>query len=557
MIPSQEKSECEFRAYCPFCNSITLTGRQDPKFYISWPDGLYYCHHCQAKGKRSSDEDWDDLQMVDSISKKIFEPQSLDKLLSKHLILEDFIADRFPLPASTTSERDNTTSAARSGLILDRVKYNNDIKAIAIPTYNFDGEIVGIKYRKIDPEANPRYISEPGSVNEGYWININRDNFPIQNKLLIIEGELDALTAHLCGFKGTILATQTNRINENQLKRINSFSDVFLLPDNDLGGLELENSANELLGAFKVKVIKLNDPDCKDLNEMLQRRGYDECREFIRIQTRTQMERDTRCLNESIPELLTFLSDERNTRGDSTGWNSIDDLLGGGLRAGEMSVINAFAKAGKSSFINNLIHNLAKSGKKVALASFEMPPHSIYTTLISIASQINIRELSESDRNELITESCNDFKYLENIVILKQFGYTPWEDIERWAIYCKLQYAIDYLVLDHVGFMVEKMTDAEDNQILAKNIKKLTNTLGIHIPVVVQAPKTKDGLSIQTSYGGMAWAMNADNFITLERSKDNEMELKVKLEAARYPGANPSSSPSLLFYDKSSCTLTE
>lgn len=528
----EKANETELRAICPFCESLTLSGRQDAKFYLNLTTGLYYCFHCQEKGKDLSEEILEGLVIVDEIQKKAFDPSSLAKLNYHHAKLKAFETERLN---------------GASGFLA----YSAEQEAIAIPVKDFNGEVVGIKYRKLNAEAKPRYLSETGSVNEGYWLKGS------QEKLLIVEGEIDGLTAAIAGFSGTILATQTNRLSESAIKHVKGFKNIFVIPDKDLGGEELKNSIASLLGPLKtISVIDLPD-NCKDLNELLQRRGYDECSQFIRLETRTDLERDTRSLNQSIPELIAWLSDERHSHGDSTGWKSIDRLLGGGLRAGEMSIINAFAKAGKSSFINNLIHNLAKAGKKVALASFEMPPQAIYTSLISIALNINIRNLSNEDRTELINGSQDEYHYLDNIVMLQRFGYTKWEDIEEWAKLMKSINNIDYLVLDHAGFMVEKMTDAEENQILAKNIKKLTNTLGIHIPVVVQAPKTKDGLSIQTSYGGMAWAMNADNFITLERSKDNDTELRVKLEAARYPGANPSSTPALLFYQRESCALIE
>lgn len=540
-----ENEASELRAICPYCDSLTQSGRQDPKFYVNTATGLYYCFHCGIKGKDLSDDLLERLNVIDEIAKKPFDKTKLASLEASGPELDLFIKERFGNPS-------NDSGGEAMSFKGKSLYFSPEYKAIAIINRDMSGEPIGIKYRKIDPTANPRYLSETGSVHEGFWLK-GEDN----TKLLILEGELDALTASLCGFKGDILACQTNRIPESQLKAIRAHQNVFVLPDNDLGGEQLKISSNGLLGALKPIIISLPQGIAKDLNEYLQRSGYEQCSQFIRMETRTQLERDTRGLTESIPELLTWLSDDRRTSGDSTGWKSIDSALGGGLRAGEMSIINAFAKAGKSSFITNLIHNLARNGKKIALASFEMPPHSTYTSLISIALQANIRQLNQQDRDDLVNHSVEEFAYLKNITMLQRFGYTPWEDIEQWAIMMKRLYDIDYLVLDHAGFMVEKMTDAEENQILAKNIKKLTNTLGIHIPVVVQAPKTKDGLSIQTSYGGMAWGQNADNFLILDRDKSNESLLKVRLEAARYPNAKPSYEAIHLFYNRETLTLTE
>lgn len=490
-----------------------------------------------------NDELLEIIDVIDEISKKTFDQTILGTFQNRFESQElyDFIQLRFP-------GLDDKTEA----LLAPSVFWSKEKQAIALVIRDFNKDIAGVKYRKLDPQAKPRYLSEPGSVNEGHWIRGEGD------KLLIVEGEIDAITAAIAGFKGSILATQTNRLAESQLNAIKGFKHVFICPDKDLGGMELENSCKELLGPLK-SIIKVVIPnDSKDLNEYFQKESYEQCSQFIQMATRTELEKDSRSLIQCIPELLTWLSNERNTIGDTTGWKSIDHLLGGGLRASEMSVINAFAKAGKSSFINNLIHNLAKSGKRVALASFEMDPsHVIFPSLVSIAAEMNIRNLDNESRKEIIENAPSDFSYLNNIITLRRFGYTPWEDIEEWAKLMKKTHNIDYLVLDHAGFMVEKMTDAEENQTLAKNIKRLTNELEIHIPVIVQAPKTKDGLSIQTAYGGLAWAMNSDNFFILERDRENENLLKVRLEASRYPGSNPSYTPIHLYYNKDTLTLTE
>ena len=527
-------SATELRALCPFCGSLTQNGRIDGKFYINSETGLYFCHHCQISGKDLSERFLEELEVIDEIAKKEFKQSSLSKLKSDSPELKDFLDARLNGAADLP------------------IAYSPEHKAIAIITTNFNQEVVGIKYRRTGSES-PRYLSEPGSVNEGFWIKGDDD------KLLIVEGEIDALTGAVAGFRGTILATQTNRLSLSASKHVKAFKNVFVIPDKDLGGEELKNSIAELLGPLKAVIISLPHDDIKDLNDLLTRRGYEECREFIRVQTRTELEKDTKTLSGVIGDMVSFLSDQRNLVGDSTGWLSVDSLLGGGLRPNEMSVINAFAKTGKTSFIQNLIHNLAKSGKKIALASFEADPAtSIFPSLLSIAGQINIRSVEDAnDLNDLVRGIHEESPYLDNIFILRRFGYTPWHEIEEWATEMKRAHGIEYLILDHAGFMTEKMTDAEENQVLAKNIKKLTNTLNLHIPVVVQAPKTKDGLSIQTSYGGLAWGMNADNFFILERSKDNENELRVKLEAARYPGANPGQSAALLYYTKETCSLNE
>lgn len=527
----------ELRAVCPACNSVTLKGRVDPKFYYNPEKGVGYCHHCGYKGK-FNDDMIDALNVVQIKEVQKFNPSVWDELapLSKEALA--YLQKRFP-------------EATRSQLDAFQLRYSERHHAIAIPTLNPDLQLQGIKYRFIAPIGDLRYIAEEASQFGGYWLDGKTD------KLLIVEGEFDAIASKLSGFEGTVLALQTNRLSPESIQRVRSFKHIFTCLDQDKAGVEGGQQLKSLVYPTEPQAIVL-PKGVKDLNELYQQ-GSEASTQFVFESTRTSLERDTFSLASSIPEMLEFLSDKRNTRGTSTGYGSLDQLLGGGLRPQEMTVINAFAKTGKTSFINNIAHNLSSLNKKVGIASFEMDPaRTLYPSLLSIAGQLNIRQISaKQDLEDAIAILQKDCSYLSNILTLKRFGYTPWNEVEEWATLMKEQHGIEFLVLDHAGFMVEKMTDAEENQILAKNIKKLTNTLGVHILVVVQAPKTKDGLSIQTSYGGMAWGMNADNFFTLERDKENESMLKVKLEASRYPGANPSNEAKHLFYDRDTCTLTE
>lgn len=529
----------EVRATCPECQSITLKGRVDPKFYYNTETQLGYCHHCGYRGK-FGDSIMEELQIAEVRDAIVFNQKILEELEPLPSEALRYVKNRFP-------------GAEQSELEAFSLRYSKGLHAIAIPSFGLDGQLQGIKYRYL-ASGDQRYGAETGSTFGGYWIEAKRN----PDKLLIVEGEFDAISASLVGFSGAILALQTNKLSDQSKDRVRRFKNVFLCLDSDEAGTEGARSITSLLGNLEPVVVNLTN-GAKDLNEFLQKEGLNETNRFLREATRTPIERDTFSLGSSLQDMVSFLSDIKNTRGTSSGYKKLDHDLGGGFRPSELTVINAFAKTGKTSFVNNLAHNLAVIGKKVAIASFEMDPaRTIYPTLLSIAGQTNIRKINDRDTLqesvEMLSQECS---YLNNVICLKRFGYTPWKEIEEWAIFAKAEYQCEFLFLDHAGFMVEKMTDAEENQQLAKEIKKLTNTLGIHIFIVVQAPKTKDGLSIQTAYGGLAWGMNADNFIILERDKDNESTLKVKLEAARYPGSNPSNEPTMLFYDKETCTLLE
>ena len=78
---------------------------------------------------------------------------------------------------------------------------------------------------------------------------------------------------------------------------------------------------------------------------------------------------------------------EGGSRAISTGFADVDDKLSGGLRGGELVVLAARPKMGKTAFALNLACNIAQS-HSVLVLSMEMPAHPSCMTAISPASAI-------------------------------------------------------------------------------------------------------------------------------------------------------------------------
>lgn len=526
----------ELRAVCPECGSITQSGRVDPKFYVNLEKGVGYCHHCGFTGP-VGEELVDQLNVVSIRDRVPFDQSSLDRLEPLSDEAKRYLGKRFP-------------GASQSQLDEFSLLYSSKHHAIAIPSFNQNG-LQGIKYRFIAPSGNLRYIAEESSQFGGYWIDGKTD------RLLVVEGEFDAISARVSGFQGTILALQTNRLSNESIQRVKSFKNVFLALDNDTGGAEGSNEIKQILGDIKPVSVKLPE-GIKDLNELLQKRGIDESNRFLREETRTSVERVTIDLERSLPNMVTYLSDRFAKRGDPTGYQTIDSALAGGLRPNEMSVIHSRMKSGKSTFISNLAIRLAKLGRKIAIVSPEMPADTmLYPTLASIASQFNLRSLNDKeDIQNALKIVIDDHPYLQNVVCNNSLGNITFESVKEWARYIKTSIGLNYLVLDHAGYFVKKMTDADENQSLAKEISALSKELNMHVLVVVQSPKAED-LSIQTTYGGTAWGQVCDNFFILNRDFSDPNLLKVTIPRVRYPEAPGLLNALHLFYDRETYTLSD
>lgn len=523
-------SEVNLRSICPFCESITQSGRIDGKFYIRPDTGTYICFHCHAKGMNL--KLLETLEVIEEVKKK---PLDLT-------VVKDF-------------NKLNVAKFEQSrGLsYCSELEFSPKHNAIAIINRDLrTNEIIGIKYRSLLPDSsNNRYSSEPGSLNEGFWLK-----GPDDTKLAIVEGEIDALSLRDLGFSGFILATQTNRLSESQLNEVKRFKYVFTIPDNDLGGTQLENSTQSLLGVLNT-IIKL-PAEVKDINEFLIK-DLETSRQFVKDQLRTALERDTVGFFGNTDEMIDFLSNSSNLFGTSTGFSPLDKVLAGGIRDKEFTVISALMKVGKTSFINNLIHNSAKLGKRIAVASFEMDgPTEISPSILSIAGQFNFRSLQYKD---LLTEAAKqlskDCSYLNNITYLRREGDANWIDVMEWFESISKSNKYDYLILDHVGFLTEDIKDASVTRRLSREIKSFGTSHDVKIIATVQQGRSKEGLGMLNADGGIGWAQACHNFITLQRNKENNLCLEVRLSGARYAGCRVSNDPIHLFYDPDTCSLNE
>lgn len=79
---------------------------------------------------------------------------------------------------------------------------------------------------------------------------------------------------------------------------------------------------------------------------------------------------DTRKLGEDACD---FLSDTRSV-GISTGIPRLDDLLAGGLRAGDMTAIGAWTSMGKSALVDTILHDASLAGYRCHAYLNEMSP---------------------------------------------------------------------------------------------------------------------------------------------------------------------------------------
>jgi KaiC/GvpD/RAD55 family RecA-like ATPase len=484
---------------------------------------VYYCQRCKATGPLQ-EEQLENLNVIDIKEKLPFNPKVFQELEPLNEDCYRYLHTRLPGIESDRLDQFN-------------LRYHSRYHAIAIPTYHPTLKTIqGIKYRLIAPlDPVTRFFAVNGSVFGGYWLHGSSP------KLLIVEGELDAITAKVCGFQGSVLALQTNRLSEESVKKVRAFKNIFLALDNDEAGIQGAESIKAILGNYRVPVSIQMPSDTKDLNEMLQKDGRYVTENFIKEQTKTEVEKKTVTASSRQSNIVEFLKNKEAIKGKSTGWASLDRIFAGGLRPKEFTVLNGFFKRGKTTVLTNLTFNMALNGVRCAISSFEMDGDTqLFPNYLSLALGSDVTQLPIERVDSTIKGLLQDLPELNNIAIFNNYGKTTRAEVEEWLRHIAKE-GYEVVVLDHSGFMLEEPGNANENEKLAEMLASLAKELNIHLICVVQSPKpSKDRtgsyvmeLSGLTAHGGTSWAKYCSNFLTLSVDFDSAVTKLALKEAGR------------------------
>ena len=150
---------------------------------------------------------------------------------------------------------------------------NRDVftKRIMFPIHDYKGNIVAFTGRIYTPSESAKYVNnketkifKKGTILYNYH-NASKHS-RVSKKIIVVEGNMDAIRLSSCGIKNVVALMGTSLTNEQieLLKKLKS--DIILCLDSDASGLAATNSIGELLSnagldIFVVKLTGAKDPD--------------------------------------------------------------------------------------------------------------------------------------------------------------------------------------------------------------------------------------------------------------------------------------------------------
>ena len=213
--------------------------------------------------------------------------------------------------------------------------------------------------------------------------------------VFVVEGELDALSIIEVGGEAVALGTTTMWKRFTQLVETAPPAQPLIIAlDNDGAG---ERTARELidkLQELKITSYRINPAgQHKDANEALQldREGFrksvaEALAEVDRLEHAEELARKEEYLKTStahyIQSFVDGIADSVNTSYIPTGFEKLDEALDGGLYEG-LYIIGAISSLGKTTFILQLVDQIAQAGTDVLIFSLEMARAELISKSIS------------------------------------------------------------------------------------------------------------------------------------------------------------------------------
>jgi twinkle protein len=403
--------------------------------------------------------------------------------------------------------------------------------AICFPYYR-NGELINVKYRAENKDFK---LSKDAEL-----IFYNLDSLKDNKIVIIVEGEIDALSVYECGVDDAAIVSVPNGVTKNgniNLDYMNNcyeafkhVSEIILFTDNDECGLRLRN---ELAGRFGMdKCFKIDFPkECKDANDILVKHGKEKLFKIIESASEFPIE--------GVFSMAEMVNDVRDyykngyPGGIKVGIPGFDDHLQ--LSLNQLTMITGIPGHGKSEFVDYLITEAARNFNwNFAVCSFENQPSSLHVTKImeKFVGKSFAKRYDDNDRINA-KEFENAIAFIDNhffFINISKINVTLQGILDK-AKELILRKGIKCLLIDPWNYIEHKYGKVSETQYISDCLtlmKAFATIHNIHIILVAhpsKMPKVNNKYEIPTLYhiSGSAHFFNkTDNGITIYRNYDTK-----------------------------------
>ena len=531
----------EFIIDCPYCG-------KPGHLYLN-ESGAFKCHHCQESGG------WKRLATEYNVTQEIVEPPEKQYKFPDNS-LADSCFKKLLGPNGTrtieylTSRKIPLSMIHRFRLGMDR---QNDKDLLCIPIVEND-KCVNIKYRTVPPDEKSytRYPGGKTALFNGDILKTLKDT----DAVYITEGEIDCISLVSLGFNAIGITGGAGTIIPAWIKQLEKFKRIYLCYDNDEPGQKGAKEIGKRLGIDRVYNITL---DKKDVNQWVIDGGTSEQFQLISDNAQ-QFELDNvSTLQTAFADLIKEYEKSVNNTHLVSQWPSVHNLTGA-FQPGDLIVVSAKEKTGKTTYCLNEVFHWARAGHPVLFYCLEMRPSRVLKKLLQIATRSTEEQLTPVTMSHGY-ERMADYPIYLGYNYKKCSADVVFETIKlAWK-----RYGVDAVVFDNLHYLARDIAhQTQEVGLITRTFKMLAEELEIPIILIAQPRKIArdDIMGVEDLKDSSSIGADADQVIILwrEKTKANggaqesfKPELLVRVDASRYKAGGET----VLYYDGARSIVTE
>ncbi len=452
----------EYETICPECQ------HEGRKFHIQITDGIFHCKHCEFKGiwhKQFRSVDTEELapeETLVSINSNQYDYNYVlrcNDLLNNTKDIRQLCLNYLSNKRHLSLQTINAYKIGYDNRYIERL--GNSFDCIVLPEIR-NGKVISIDWRLLSPPTtNDRYDATPGP----------RQLFNLQSmeldpkQVILTEGRIDALSAIQMSPGMPVVGLPNKELSDKFVPIFQNHEKIWLATDNTGESQQSAEKIAEKLGSHRVyRVIY----PAKDVNELLGEPNAQEI--WLEALNHAKPFRKLLCSFGDYSEQAVDFHGGKEYEYIETGIPHLDQISGG-IRPGELVVLSGIPGCGKSTLASILAANVAKSGIKVAIGSFEEKPFQQYMPqIISYLYGANIAEpkMDDSDYKKML-KATNEWGML--YFINEEDKAANINDILN-SIHIGYKEGIRVVILDHLHYFVKPSENERndiDNSIRALN----------------------------------------------------------------------------------------
>lgn len=489
---------------CPFCG--------DTKQRLGFSrevEGKWNCFNCGKKAKTFKSFNIE-LDLLNKGSPKVGEIRIKDNKVKKVKIkkkIEQGLADKFQKGLNKPKRKALkylTKNRGFSPETLERFKIGSTVRNgqeyISIPFF-LDGKLVDYKLRAINPDKVKSKWVRYGGVGNFIWNNevLDSDN---KKSLVICEAELDAMSLINAGMDNVVSLTNgAKSFPEEFYDKISQFKKIYLLLDNDEDGQYGAEKLAKRLGLGKCYNIVLPD-NVKDVNEFFwdfdkkeQRYTLDEFKILMKGAKQFEI-KGVMSIHDALQELNREirLGVEDRIYGIPTPWDKLNEAMGGGAKPGQLIVVAARPKVGKSTILLNWLNHLDRTeGTPTLYISCEMN----YIRVAQSIVRLNSKNYTTAEDIDPLQVTGTHLKLKGNLQIY--YPQADELDIEKMREKIKeivQKHGCKMVVFDNLLFMARGRDVSEKVGEITRGFKMLAEELEIPLVLITHPRKTNHNKSL-------------------------------------------------------------